>query len=252
MIVIGVDGASWNVIKPNLNKLRNFRELINQGKAGTIYLEYKPISPAIWCSMFSGVPPDVHKHYEFVKDGKIITREDINVEFIWDLLDKNGISVKALNVPFVVPPYNFNVEFEPVAFGLPIEESELIEEIKKVTEKSLEILKNDKPELFIVVYTALDRLSHLHWGEEILVDYYALIDEAIGKIVKFDEEIIVISDHGFCDYDKAPIRTLPRKTPRGEIKGDHSPEAIVITRNVNCEIKKPEDVFYCIKNKFLG
>ena len=251
MLVIGIDGATWSVITPNLKRLQNFARLIREGRAGTIYLKHKPLSPAVWCSMFSGKSPEEHGHYDFVKNGEIVKREDIKVEFIWDILDRNGVPVKALNIPFVVPPYNFNVNFEPVAYGLPIEEHELVEEIKKITEKSLEILKEEKPEVFIVVYTALDRLSHLHWGEPILVDYYEMIDQAIGKLIKFDDEIVVVSDHGFCDYEKAPIRTLPKRTPKGEIKGDHHPEAIVITKNVECEIKDPTDVFYCIKRKFL-
>lgn len=252
MLVIGIDGATWSIIKPNLNRLKTFRRLIDEGRASSILLNQKPWSPSVWCSMFCGLPPEKHGHFDYVKDGEIVKREDIKVEFIWDILDREGISVKALNIPFVVPPYCYNVDFTPVAEGLPIEEHELIEEIERVTEKSLEVLENDKPELFITVYTALDRLSHLHWGEPILVDYYEKIDFALGKLVEYDDELIVISDHGFCDYDKAPIRTLPKKTPRGEIKGDHHPEAILITKNVDYEISQPEDVFFFLKKRFMG
>ncbi|RLI83960.1 hypothetical protein DRP07_02615 [Archaeoglobales archaeon] len=252
MLVIGIDAATWDIIKPNLHRLRTFAELIEEGEHKTITLKQKPWSPSVWCSMFCGLPPEKHGHYDYVKDGEVLSREDINVKFIWDLLDERGISVKALNIPFVVPPYNFNVEFEPVANGLPIEEHELLEEIEKLTEKSLEILQNNKPEVFIVVYTALDRLSHLHWGEPILVDYYEKIDKAIGKLIKFDQELVIISDHGFCDYDKAPIRTLPKKTPRGEIKGDHHPDAILITKNIGYDINQPEDVFWMLYKKYLS
>ena len=252
MLVIGIDGATWSIIKPNLNRLKTFHRLIDEGRASSILLNQKPWSPSVWCSMFCGLPPEKHGHFDYVKDGEIVKREDIKVEFIWDILDREGISVKALNIPFVVPPYCYNVDFTPVAEGLPIEEHELIEEIERVTEKSLEVLENDKPELFITVYTALDRLSHLHWGEPILVDYYEKIDFALGKLVEYDDELIVISDHGFCDYDKAPIRTLPKKTPRGEIKGDHHPEAILITKNVDYEISQPEDVFFFLKKRFMG
>ena len=251
MLVIGIDGATWSVIKPNLERLKNFAKLMREGRHKTIHLSQKPWSPSVWCSMFSGKSPEEHGHYDFVKNGEIVEREDIPVDFIWDVLDEIGIEVKALNIPFVVPPYNFNVEFEPVASGLPIEEHELLEEIERVTEKSLEVLEHDKPEVFIVVYTALDRLSHLHWGEPILVDYYERIDEAIGKLIQHDDEIVVISDHGFCDYDEAPIRTLPKKTPKGEIKGDHHPDAILITKNVDYEINQPEDIFWMLYRKYV-
>ncbi len=250
MLVIGIDAATWDVIKPNIDSLPNLKKLIEEGESKTIELNQKPWSPSVWCSMFTGKMPEEHQHHDFVKDGEIVVREDIDVEFIWDLLDKKGISVKALNVPFIVPPYNFNLEFEPVANGVPVENHELLEEIEKVTEKSLSVLKEEKPEVFILVYTALDKLSHLHWGEPILLEYYRKVDEVVGKLLPYDEEVIVISDHGFCDYDKAPIRTLPKRTPKGEIKGDHHPDAVLITKNINYDINQPMDVFFAVKDKY--
>lgn len=251
MLVVGIDAATWDIINPNVEQLPNFKKLVKEGKSKTITLNQKPWSPSVWCSMFSGKLPEEHGHYDFVKEGKIVRREDINVEFIWDLLHKNGISVKVLNIPFIVPPYCYNVAFKPVANGVPVEEHEILDEINKVTEKALEVLSSDKPEVFIAVYTALDKLSHLHWGEPILIEYYKRVDTALGKLTNFDDEIIVISDHGFCDYDKAPVRTLPKRTPKGEIKGDHHPEAILITKNVDFEISQPTDVFFCLKQKYL-
>lgn len=250
MLVIGVDAATWGVIRPNLEVLPTFKRLIEEGTARSIYLKQKPWSPSVWCSMFSGKTPEEHQHHDYVKNGEIVRREDIKVDFIWDLLDRKGVSVKALNVPFVVPPYNYNLEFDPVACGVPVETHELLEEIREVTAKALEVLRRDKPEVFIVVYTALDRLSHHHWGEPVLLEYYKKVDSALGKLVPYDDEIIVASDHGFCDYDDAPIRTLPRSTPRGEIKGDHHPEAILITKNVDGDISQPTDVFRVIKERY--
>jgi predicted AlkP superfamily phosphohydrolase/phosphomutase len=252
MLIIGVDSATWDVILPNIDRLPNFKRLMEEGEYSTIHLNQKPWSPEVWCSMFTGLTPEEHGHHDFVVDGEIVRREDIKAEFIWDLLDRAGVSVKALNVPFIVPPYNFNVDFTPVAGGVPVEVDELLEEIEKVTEKALEVLRNDKPEVFIVAYTALDKLSHLHWGEPVLVDFYEKVDEAIGKLLPYDDEVLVISDHGFCDYDAAPIRTLPRRTPKGEIKGDHHPDAILIKKNIPCDITQPIDVFRCIKARYLG
>lgn len=250
MLVIGIDAATWDVIRPNINSLPNIKKLTEEGKSKTITLQQKPWSPSVWCSMFSGKTPEEHGHYDFVKNGEIVAREDIKVEFIWDILDRKGISIKALNIPFVVPPYNYNIDFRPIADGVPIETHELLEEIEKVTEKALQTLRSEKPEVFIVVYTALDRLSHLHWGEPILLDFYKKIDTALGRLLPYDDEIIVVSDHGFCDYDKAPIRTLPEKTPKGKIKGDHHPDAILITKNIDYDISQPTDIFFAIKERY--
>lgn len=250
MIVIGIDGATWDVIKPNLDELPTFKKLLGKSKNKTIHLKDKPWSASVWCSMFSGLSPEEHEHYDFVKDGEIVNREDIDLEFIWDKLEEKGIDVKALNVPFIVPPYNFNVDFIPPGEGVPITEEETLEEINSVTEKCLDVLKN-KPDLLIVCYTALDKLSHHHWGEDIIVDYYKKIDNAISKLIPFDNEFIIISDHGFCDYDKAPVQTLPKKTKSGILlKGDHHPDAILITNNVDSDISQPEDVFKALAKKF--
>ncbi len=252
MLVIGIDGATWDIIEPNLDKLENFRKLIQEGKKSTINLSQKPWSPSVWCSMFSGKSPEEHGHRDFVRNGEVVRREDIKVDFIWDILQEKGVSVRVLGVPFVIPPYNFNVDFEFVANGVPVEIGEIEKDLENITEKAEEILSKEKPEVFIVVYTTLDRVCHLHWGEPVVLDMYRKLDEALGRLIKHDKEVIVISDHGFCDYDKAPVRTLPRKTPRGEIKGDHHPDAVLITRNVQYQIKQPEDVFFALKEKYMG
>jgi predicted AlkP superfamily phosphohydrolase/phosphomutase len=74
--------------------------------------------------MFSGKKPEEHGHEKFVIDDRLVRREDIKVEFIWDILHKKGLNVQVLNVPFVVPPYSFGVDFQPIGFGLPTNEKE--------------------------------------------------------------------------------------------------------------------------------
>jgi predicted AlkP superfamily phosphohydrolase/phosphomutase len=251
MLVIGIDGATWDIIRPNLNELPTFKKLVENYNHKTIHLKNKPWSPSVWCSMFSGLLPDEHQHYNFVKNDEIIRREDIEVEFIWDKLYQKGLSVKAINVPFIVPPYNYNVSFTPPGEGVPISEQELVDEINSVTEKTRKILNEDKPEVTIACYTALDKLSHHHWGEPIMLEYYKKIDESLSKLINLDKKVIIISDHGFCDYDKAPVQTLPRKTKSGKlIKGDHHPDAILITKNIDVEINQPEDVFRFLAEKY--
>ena len=66
---------------------------------------------------------------------------------------------------------------------------------------------------------------------------------------KYGKKLIIISDHGFCSKGEARVNTLPDSTNAGEIKGDHHQDAILITRNINYEIKEPKDVFYAIKEE---
>lgn len=251
MLIIGLDGATWDVIKPNISRLPNFKKFISQFDHYTIHLKQKPWSASVWCSLFSGKTPEKHQHLDFVKNGKVQTREDVKVDFIWDILNKRGLLVRALNVPFIVPPYNFNIHFDPPGHGVPITQEELDAEINLVSQKITDALKEKKPDLFIAVYTALDKMSHLHWGDPELIDYYQKIDKAIGPIMELEEQVLILSDHGFTDYDKAPIQTLPKITSNGnELKGDHHPDAIVIAKDIPFKISQPIDLFNGLINYF--
>jgi len=164
IFVLGIDAATWTVVQPNLGKLPGFKRLTELGQAKELILKEKPVSPSIWCGMFSGKTPEEHGHEEFVTKGKLVKREDIKVDFIWDVLERAGKKVRALNVPFVVPPYSFQVDFKPVGFGLPTNEKEWQEELERVSLKTKELLA-EKPDLLIAVYTFLDRVQHFHWGK---------------------------------------------------------------------------------------
>jgi predicted AlkP superfamily phosphohydrolase/phosphomutase len=257
IFVLGIDAATWSVVRQNIDKLTSFQRLCNIGKGKELILKEKPISASIWCGMFCGKTVAEHKHESYVVDGNIVKREDIKVDFIWDILHREGKVAKALNVPFVVPPYCFGVNFKPVGFGLPTDEKEWQEELERVTEKTKDLLAQ-KPDLLVSVYTLLDRIQHFHWGEDRVVDWYSKLDKKMGEIVfntgfvdSKDNKLIVISDHGFCSFGEAKMQTLPRETKQGTLKGDHHENALLITVNVDYEINAPQDVFYAIKKQLL-
>jgi predicted AlkP superfamily phosphohydrolase/phosphomutase len=252
IFVLGVDAATWTVVRPNLDKLKNFQRLCTLGKGKELVLRETPISPSVWCSIFSGKMPEEHGHKSYVVEGNIVKRQDIKVDFIWDVLHKEGKKVKALNVPFIVPPYSFNVDFKPVGFGLPTDEKEWREELERVTDKTKELLE-ERPDLLISVYTLLDRVQHFHWGEDCVLEWYRKLDDRMGELLfdtgfleGRDNRLVVISDHGFCSFGEAKIQTLPEETEHGKLKGDHHENALLITVNLDYEINKPQDVFYAV------
>jgi len=251
IFVLGIDAATWRVIRPNIDKLPTFGKLCEVGSCRELVLKEKPISPSVWCGMFSGKTPEEHGHESFVAGSKLIKREDIKVNFIWDILHREGKRVRVLNVPFIVPPYSFNVDFRPVGFGLPTNEKEWQEELERVTEETKKLL-SEEPDLLISVYTLLDRVQHFHWGEACVLEWYRKLDEKIGELL-FDTgflerggKLIIISDHGFCSFGEAKVRTLPLKSEAGELKGDHHEEALLITVNLDYPIERPQDVFFAI------
>ncbi len=251
-LVLGIDAATWTIISPNLDSLPNFRKLTQIGSSKELVLTEKPISPSIWCSMFSGKIPEEHGHQAFVSEGNLVKREDIAVKFIWDILHRKDKTVRVLNVPFVVPPYCFNADFKPIGFGLPTNEKEWQEELDKVTTMTKQFIM-EKPDLLISVYTLLDRVQHFHWGEDCVLEWYQKVDTRLGELL-FDSgfledqlnQLIVISDHGFCSFGEAKAQTLPEKTAEGTLKGDHHENAFLVTVNTDYDITKPQDVFNAI------
>lgn len=260
IFVLGIDAATWTVIKPNLNQLPTFKRLAELGKAKEITLkeEEELRSASIWCGMFCGKTPDEHGHFDFVINNEIVKREDIKVDFIWDILEREGKQVRALNVPFIVPPYSFRVDFKPVGFGLPTNEKEWQEELERVSEKTKELLA-EKPDLLIVVYTLLDRIQHFHWGDDCVLDWYQKLDRKMEEILfrtdfldNRQNKLIIVSDHGMCSFGEARVQTLPKKTEWGELKGDHHENAMLITVNVDYPIERPQDVFWMVMEELEG
>ena len=68
--------------------------------------------------------------------------------------------------------------------------------------------------LFFFVYTAPDRLQHLTWDLELLLDHYRVLDEVVGEVMAYVEDqdatLYVVSDHGFGPVDAhvAPNQVL--------------------------------------------
>jgi len=258
ILVLGIDAATWTIIRPNLESLPTFAKLVKEADAREMVIKEKPVSPLVWCGMFCGKRFEEHHHDSFVVKGNIVRRQDIKVDFIWDLVQRAGKRAVALNVPFVVPPYSFGVEFRPVGFGLPTNPKEWQEELDRITEKTLELM-TAKPDLLVSVYTLLDRVQHFHWGEEMVLEWYRRMDARLGDVVfrsRFLEDVnnrlIVISDHGFCSFGEAKVRTLPAETNEGKLKGDHHENAVVITYNLGHTINEPQDVFRAVKLHLLG
>lgn len=258
IFVLGIDAATWAVVNPNLAVLPGFKRLIALGQAKELILKEKPVSPSIWCGMFSGKTFEEHGHEDFVLEGRLVKREDIKVDFIWDILEREGKKIKALNVPFVVPPYSFRVDFKPVGFGLPTSEKEWQEELERVSQKAKELMA-EKLDVLIVVYTLLDRVQHFHWGEDCVLEWYQKLDRKIGELLldtgfleDRQNKLILISDHGFCSFGEAKVQTLPQKSDWGELKGDHHENALLITANIDYPIERPQDVFFALRKEFEG
>ena len=254
ILVIGIDGATWKIISPNIKQLPTLKHLCKVGNASTITVEGSIKSAPLWCSMFSGKTPEEHGHLDFIDtiygDRTIRKRNDIHVDFIWDILKSKDYDVVAINIPFVIPPFTIGSAYKSVGFGLPMNPEEWQQELDQLSAVVSALLEPKPPDVLIAVYTILDRIQHLHWGEPVVLDWYKQVDIKLGILVEQlskEDKLIVVSDHGFCSFGEAREKTLPEITSTGDrIKGDHHEEAILITKNVNYKIERTIDIFNAI------
>ncbi len=246
MKVIGIDAATWDIIKPNRDELPNFDRLMEECDYKTVTVEETPKSAPLWTSIFTGLSQKEHGHKDFVVDDELQKREDIEGTFVWEKLD-GEVDARVLQVPSVIPPINWNTDYEPEGFGVSSDLDELEADRKKLLDKCREVLEDD-PEFFAVVFMQLDRVSHFYWNDrELILEWYRKMDEVLGELLNYydfsgDEPLIVLSDHGFAEFGEGRVQTLPEETPHGKLQGDHHEDAVLITNNVDYEINQPEDV----------
>jgi len=119
VLIIGLDGASWVLLNrlcdegymPNLQKARE------EGTPGVLLSTIPPTSPVAWTSFLTGVRPGKHRLYGFFISrnsyvggppghliGRPVNASDIGAIPLWQVMNRQGISVGLLNVPVTYPP----------------------------------------------------------------------------------------------------------------------------------------------------
>jgi predicted AlkP superfamily phosphohydrolase/phosphomutase len=116
LLVIGLDGASFDVLDPLIEKgyLPNLARLIASGARAPLETTFPPITAVAWSSFMTGKNPGKHGIFEFVRRDQGTQRElAVNASFregraIWDLLSDAGRRVIVHNFPCTYPPHALN------------------------------------------------------------------------------------------------------------------------------------------------
>jgi predicted AlkP superfamily phosphohydrolase/phosphomutase len=228
MIVIGIDGATWDIIRPNLESLPNFRKLLDSHKHSVLECDVRPVhSSASWTTIFTGLAPERHGITEFVMDeGK--RRELIRDKmFIWNRVGRAIV----MCVPISLPPMNVNFElrnWEPVV--LSTTEEEMYTSTRKLLNETLSAIEYGDADLVAVVFSETDRVGHMFWHQkDILLRHYQSIDSALGKLMPLLEknDFLILSDHGFTDAEET--RKNGWDTVRENQSGGHHPDGVAIS-----------------------
>ncbi len=105
LLVIGIDGAAWDVLLETINQGRapHFETLINKSAHGVLESIPPLISPALWTTMATGVPREVHGIDNFIiKIPHQYSVTQMNSRFrevpaLWNILADQGRSVSVIN-----------------------------------------------------------------------------------------------------------------------------------------------------------
>lgn len=238
--VFGLDGAPWNLLErwAESGELPNFNTVINEGVSGPLESTVPPTTPVAWPSIASGVTAGKHGIYSFRRltsdyRYEINTSADIRQPLLWDICSPSVVG----NVPMTYPPKEIDGEMVTGmmtpslegAFTHPPEladkirtripeyeiglswssyqgrEEQFIDDLHELLENRYQLMEllfeNDEWELFFFVYTSPDRLQHLIWEEDVLLDYYERIDDILGEVLEYVQDcgalLYIVSDHGF-------------------------------------------------------
>ena len=112
VLVIGLDGASWDVLRPRMENgcMPNLKRLAEQGATGDLHSIFPPETPAAWSSFMTGKNPGKHGVFDFLvydpqaKTDKPVTAGMRTGTPVWEYLSNAGKTCLVLNVPTTYPP----------------------------------------------------------------------------------------------------------------------------------------------------
>ena len=110
VIVVGVNGAEWDIIKPLLvrGEMPNLASVIERGVSSKLKTVSSPNCPKVYSSIFTSTPPQENGVTGFVVGGITANTHMLKTEPMWSILSKHGVTVGMANVPatFPVMPVN--------------------------------------------------------------------------------------------------------------------------------------------------
>lgn len=246
IFVLGLDGVPFDLIDlwTSQGKLENFAKISNEGVRGSLRSTVPATTPLAWPSITTGFWPDSHGCYGFYSlesdHGQTVnTSVDIQRSQLWDILSPAVVA----NVPMTYPVADvegklvagmmspekddgftnteqLRREIETRIPGYQIglnwgdyhdRKNEFTDDISTLLKNRRELMKmlmeTDDWRLFFFVYTAPDRLQHLIWDEQTLLEHYQELDDILGEVLDYvshrNGTLFVVSDHGF-----GPISTF--------------------------------------------
>lgn len=116
VLIIGIDGATFDLIKPWVEKgeLPTFKRLLDEGIHSHLKSTIPPVTAPAWTSFITGKNPGKHGLYHFIEpqpgsyEIRYTNARSRLAKTVWQTLSESGISVGVINVPMTYPPEPVN------------------------------------------------------------------------------------------------------------------------------------------------
>jgi len=116
VIVLGIDGATWNIIKPWIaqGELPTLKHLIENGVSGNLKSSIPPVTFPAWKCYSTGKNPENFGVYYWVsvdfknKRIKVNDSTSFRSKELWDYLGEKGLKVGIIDMPTTYPPKRVN------------------------------------------------------------------------------------------------------------------------------------------------
>lgn len=226
MFVLGLDGASWKILKPMTKELelKFFKTIFKKGSFGDNKSVIPPITGTAWPSIFTGKNPGKHGVFDFITVKDDFSTEynssfNVKSEFLWETLEKNNIKCGIINIPFS-SPFRTKITFgegdhltkDWVNFSWPKSTTLGIRadnpafekrffEVLDIQFKEIDfVLKNKETDFFAINIFINDTITHFRLKNKLLIKKYLLkLDKYLMDLydkIKDESNLFIISDHG--------------------------------------------------------
>jgi len=114
VLVIGVDGATMDLVKPWVaqGKLPILKTLMNGGVSGELESTLPPVTSPAWPTFATGKNPGKHGVFDFIVNSQdgfgLVNASSIDGRTLWRLLSDHGARVGVVGVPVTYPPVAVN------------------------------------------------------------------------------------------------------------------------------------------------
>ena len=114
LLIIGLDGATLDLIKPwaAQGHLPTLARLMRDGITGPLESTLPPVTSPAWPTFMTGKNPGKHGVFDFIRPSagtfEMVNASRIDSKLVWELLSDAGCSVGVLNVPITYPPRKVN------------------------------------------------------------------------------------------------------------------------------------------------